>query len=361
MFNLSRSTLVLLLLAVAPQAALSQSNNSQPGATVEASNKSAKLAESNTLSVQVVKLHGQGKFDEALTLAERAVKLREEAVGGDHTLVADALTNLGAIYLAKGKADKGRQLYTRALSIYEKNGAANNTNISKLHDSLGLLERFVFGNYPAAIEHYERALALREKALGAEHDVVINNLYNLAELHELRDQTDKALAIHRRVIGIKEKYEAKEPYQLVKALNRFICLSERIKLKAETEEAKRRVEEIEKREEERREQEEAREKSSGQSSNAASETVKGGVINGRAISKPAPLYPEAARIQRISGVVVIYVTVDEKGYVIDAYPCGHPLLSEAALRAAYSARFSPTLLSGKPVKVTGIITYKFVI
>jgi protein TonB len=39
---------------------------------------------------------------------------------------------------------------------------------------------------------------------------------------------------------------------------------------------------------------------------------------------------------------------------------GHPLLQQAAVQAAYGARFSPTLLSGQPVKVTGVITYNFV-
>jgi len=39
---------------------------------------------------------------------------------------------------------------------------------------------------------------------------------------------------------------------------------------------------------------------------------------------------------------------------------GHPLLQNAAERAARSARFSPTLLGGQPVKVSGVIVYNFV-
>jgi protein TonB len=38
---------------------------------------------------------------------------------------------------------------------------------------------------------------------------------------------------------------------------------------------------------------------------------------------------------------------------------GHPLLRAAAEAAARQASFSPTLLSGKPVKVTGVLTYEF--
>jgi len=39
---------------------------------------------------------------------------------------------------------------------------------------------------------------------------------------------------------------------------------------------------------------------------------------------------------------------------------GHPLLRAAAVAAARGARFSPTKLSGQPVKVSGVITYNFV-
>jgi len=53
--------------------------------------------------------------------------------------------------------------------------------------------------------------------------------------------------------------------------------------------------------------------------------------------------------------------IDETGKVVSASAAGgHPLLQAAAVSAARGARFSPTLLSGQPVKVSGIITYNFV-
>ncbi len=88
--------------------------------------------------------------------------------------------------------------------------------------------------------------------------------------------------------------------------------------------------------------------------------ISGGVLNGKAISKPAPPYPAVAKAARASGTVVVQITVDESGRVISASAIsGHPLLRQAAVQAAHQARFSPTLLSGQPVKVTGTITYNF--
>ena len=89
--------------------------------------------------------------------------------------------------------------------------------------------------------------------------------------------------------------------------------------------------------------------------------VSGGVLNGKAISKPTPAYPPIARAARASGTVTVQILVDEGGRVISANAVsGHPLLQQAAVAAARQARFSPTLLSGQPVKVSGVITYNFV-
>jgi TonB family protein len=88
--------------------------------------------------------------------------------------------------------------------------------------------------------------------------------------------------------------------------------------------------------------------------------ISGGVLNGKAISLPRPPYPAIARSARASGTVIVQVTVDEEGRVISARAVsGHPLLQAAAVQAAYGARFSPTQLSGQPVKVTGTLSYHF--
>ena len=89
--------------------------------------------------------------------------------------------------------------------------------------------------------------------------------------------------------------------------------------------------------------------------------ISGGVLNGRAISLPKPPYPPIARQAHASGTVTVQVLIDENGNVVSAHAVsGHPLLQAVAVAAARSARFSPTKLSGQPVKVTGVITYNFV-
>jgi len=87
--------------------------------------------------------------------------------------------------------------------------------------------------------------------------------------------------------------------------------------------------------------------------------ISGGVLNGTAISLPPPVYPDAARRMRTQGTVIVEVVLDETGKVVSANATsGPPMLRDAAVQAALKARFSPTKLSGQPVKVSGVINYK---
>lgn len=89
--------------------------------------------------------------------------------------------------------------------------------------------------------------------------------------------------------------------------------------------------------------------------------VSGGVVNGKAVTLVKPDYPSAARTVRAAGVVNVQVTISEEGNVISASAVsGHPLLRASAEQAARQSKFNPTVLSGQPVKVVGVITYNFV-
>lgn len=88
--------------------------------------------------------------------------------------------------------------------------------------------------------------------------------------------------------------------------------------------------------------------------------VSGGILNGKAVNLPSPLYPEMAKRSRTMGMVTVEVVIDVTGKVISAKASSGPsLLQAAAEKAALQARFSPTLLSGQPVKVSGQINYNF--
>ena len=93
---------------------------------------------------------------------------------------------------------------------------------------------------------------------------------------------------------------------------------------------------------------------------AVPKRISKGVVNGQAISLPKPAYPAAARAVNAKGSVSVAIVISKAGSVISASAVsGHPLLRSAAASAARRARFRPTLLSGQPVEVSGVIVYNF--
>jgi TonB family protein len=89
--------------------------------------------------------------------------------------------------------------------------------------------------------------------------------------------------------------------------------------------------------------------------------INGGVLNGKATAMPPPEYPVIAKAAHASGAVTVEIVIDENGAVVAAHAVdGHPLLQAAAVNAARQATFTPTRLSGEPVKVNGVLIYNFV-
>jgi hypothetical protein len=85
--------------------------------------------------------------------------------------------------------------------------------------------------------------------------------------------------------------------------------------------------------------------------------ISGGMLNSKAIYLPIPEVPAG----QATGVVLVAVVIDEAGSVVEARAVsGPPQLHTAAVSAARMARFSPTLLMGEPVRVSGTISYNFV-
>jgi Ca-activated chloride channel family protein len=89
-------------------------------------------------------------------------------------------------------------------------------------------------------------------------------------------------------------------------------------------------------------------------------SVGGNVQESKILLRVDPVYPEAARRARVSGIVMVEISVDENGNVAQARVIrGHPLLDEAAVNAVKQWKYSPTLLNGVPIPVVATATVVF--
>lgn len=86
------------------------------------------------------------------------------------------------------------------------------------------------------------------------------------------------------------------------------------------------------------------------------------ILNSEATYLEKPKFPRAAQAVKASGIVFVKIVIDEKGGIESAQAVsGHPLLHPAAAEAAQKAKFKPTVIDGKPVKVSGFLIYSFVL
>ena len=304
-----------------------------------AQTESGELVESRELNTKVVNLFAQRKYDEALPLAKRALQLREMALGPTHEDLIPLLTNLGEIYGAEKKPSDARTYFERALTIAEKSFGENDLRIARLLDRLGLIA-YAGRRTDDAGRFFSRSLKIKEAALGPEHVDLAATIFNLAEIYRLRANYEKSEQLFERLIRIRGKAPGKDNADLISALEEYVAVRE------------------------------AQNKDPGAAAQKLTELlqangiVQGGVLNGKALKLQPPEYPAMAKMNHDSGTVRVQVTIDETGHVIsakavDAGSTSVTLVS-AAVNAARQSLFTPTYLSGKPVKVTGIIIYNFV-
>ncbi len=80
----------------------------------------------------------------------------------------------------------------------------------------------------------------------------------------------------------------------------------------------------------------------------------------KATQKVAPTYPSTARSARVSGIVTVFMVVNEKG-VVEAVEraAGPVLLQQSAMDAARRWKFRPHIVDGQPVRSAGFISFNF--
>ena len=114
--------------------------------------------------------NAEGRYQDALPFAEKAVRLGEQEFGPDHPDTATLLNNLAELYRDQGRYAEAEPLYRRSLAIYEK-------------------------------------------ALGPEHPDVALTLENYAELLRVTERNNEASKLEARAIAIRAKHALDNPVE----------------------------------------------------------------------------------------------------------------------------------------------------
>lgn len=168
------------------------------------SDQPARLAEAERLEDRISQLHIQGKQNEAISLAQRALTIYEQVLGQDHPKVTGSLNTLADLYKEQGKYSAAEPLLQRVLSIYEK--VLGQDYSPKLVPSIVNLARIYHaqGKYAQAERSYQRILAIGEK-LGKSHPFVVGSLGNLSTLYLNWGDIPRAVQFMERRNNIEER------------------------------------------------------------------------------------------------------------------------------------------------------------
>lgn len=304
--------------------------------------ESPELKQATDLTQSAVSLFQEKKYDEALSQAKKGLEIRERLLPRSDVRIAVSLIYLADIYLVKRDYSAAKKVLERLLEIQTERSGADDVSLAPTMDRLAVIY-YRNGDARKAEELCQRALALREKAYGAESVGVADSVFALAQFYRAERDSERAAINYARSLKIYGKLSGVASPEFERASDAYTCLSHESKRPELLEELNwiRKM---------------------ATPSPAPEAVFTGGVLNGKALSLPKPEYPQAARDRRLQGIVIVKVLIDETGKVIKAEDMcqGPPYLSESSVKSALKARFTPTKLSGMPVKVNGVIQYNFV-
>lgn len=157
----------------------------------------------------------QARYADAEQAYKRALAVDEKALGQEHISVASVLGDLGNLYKDQNRYAEAEPLFRRGLAIFEKALGPDDLNVSTLLNNLAALSDDQ-GKYSAAEPLYKRSLSIREKALGPDDPRVAISLSNLASLYANEGRYAEAEPLYQRSLAIEEK--ARGPEHLAVAL-----------------------------------------------------------------------------------------------------------------------------------------------
>lgn len=163
-------------------------------------------------------LSDRAQYKQAEPLYERALLIRENALGPMHPEITDPLHHLGLLYREQGRYAEAKALYERALRIREQTLGLEHPQVAALLNDLADLYNSQ-RKYKEAELLYERTIYIQEQSLGLEHPQLAFSLHGLANLYVGQGMYTKAELLFQRAIHIRERMLGLEHPQLAYSLN----------------------------------------------------------------------------------------------------------------------------------------------
>ena len=170
-------------------------------------------------------LQDRARYSEAELLYQRALRIREQQLGPEHSQLAYPLSGLASIYYLQGKYADAEPLYQRALRIWEQQLGPEHPQVaSPLHGLANLY--YSQGKYAEAEPLYQRAQELQEQGLGAQHPKTAEVLHDFATFREAQGNYQESRILYQRALAIREQVFGLEHPETQKTYRCFTALKQ---------------------------------------------------------------------------------------------------------------------------------------
>jgi tetratricopeptide (TPR) repeat protein len=149
------------------------------------------------------------EYARAIPLRQRALELREGALGAESADLVPSLDRLGRAYFYNNQFDKAEEPLRRALAIYEKHYGPDDPRVAIRLEQLGgtyINQK----RYAEAEQMLSRVIAIREKSLPPNDPSLASAYTNLAALYSAQGRPADAEGWYRRSIAVLEKGVAQD-------------------------------------------------------------------------------------------------------------------------------------------------------
>src|SRR5712691_3130 len=149
-------------------------------------------------------LYQRGQYTEAELPLQRALAIREQALGRDHPDIATSLYNLAFLSRDQGKHEQAKLLFQHALEIRQQVFGPNHPNVAECLNNLAWLY-YAQGKYEQAESFYQRGLVIYERVLGPNNHYVGDSLNGLALLYGAQSKYEQAEPLMQRSLVLFEQ------------------------------------------------------------------------------------------------------------------------------------------------------------
>ncbi len=187
--------------------------------------EAGQLALVDKTNAKIGDLYGQGKFTEAIPLAQEVAQVRQRLLGDASPYYAASLNSLANLYEAQGDGARAEPLLRQALDIWKKTLGENHPAYATGLNNLAVLCYFQ-GDYARAEPLYVKALEIRKTALGENHPAYAASLNDLAKLYEAQGDYARAEPLLRQTLDIWKKVPGENHPTYATGLNNLAVLYE---------------------------------------------------------------------------------------------------------------------------------------